>query len=94
MDLASALLNMGAVFLITYIDPVTLLDPYYRDLVNDFMILVLLVSWMRFFTYFLVIKTISKLILTLIHMILDTISFMFIICCCILILTSVFTTLF
>ena len=81
-DFFSAIFNMAAVFLITYIDPEILTIAYYRDWVNNFMIFVLCVSWLRFFTYFLVIKMISKLLLTLVHMILDTISFMFIIICC------------
>jgi fucose 4-O-acetylase-like acetyltransferase len=58
------------------------------------MILVLCVSWLRFFVYFLVVRNISKLILTLLAMIGDTLSFMFIVSCFILIMASVFTTLY
>jgi hypothetical protein len=58
------------------------------------MIFVLVISWLRFFTYFLVVRTISKLILTLLAMVGDTLSFMFIVCCFILIMASIFTTLF
>ena len=58
------------------------------------MILVLCVSWLRFFVYFLVVRNVSKLILTLIAMIGDTVSFMFIVCCFILIMASIFTTLY
>ena len=56
--------------------------------------MVLLISWLRFFAYFLVIRNISKLSLTLIAMIGDTLNFMFIMGCWILIMGSVFTTLF
>jgi hypothetical protein len=58
------------------------------------MIFVLCICWLRFFTYFLVIRDISKLLLILIAMIGDTIAFMFIVCCFILIMSSVFTTLY
>jgi Ion transport protein len=58
------------------------------------MIFVLCICWLRFFTYFLVIRDISKLLLILIAMIGDTMAFMFIVCCFILIVSSVFTTLY
>jgi len=70
------------------------LDPNTKDSVDYFMIVVLGISWLRFFVYFLVVRTISKLLLTLIAMIGDTLSFMFIVCCFILIMASVFTTLY
>lgn len=56
--------------------------------------MVLCVSWLRFFLYFLVVRKISKLLLTLTSMIKDTMYFMLIVFCFILIMTSVFTTLY
>ena len=58
------------------------------------MILVLVVTWLRFFVYFLVMRNISKLLLTLSAMVGDTLSFMFLVVCFILIMASVFTTLY
>jgi hypothetical protein len=58
------------------------------------MIFVLCLSWLRFFVYFLVVRPISKLLLTLIAMIDDTLSFIFIFSCYLLIAASVFTTLY
>jgi hypothetical protein len=58
------------------------------------MIFVLCLCWLRFFTYFLVIRDISKLLLILVAMIGDTLAFMFIMCCFILIMSSIFTTLY
>jgi hypothetical protein len=58
------------------------------------MIFVLSICWLRFFTYFLVIRDISKLLLILVAMIGDTMAFMFIVCCFILIMSSIFTTLY
>jgi hypothetical protein len=94
MDTLSALLNIAAVFLIKSISPEQLLDPNTKDSVDYFMIFVLCISWLRFFCYFLVVRVISKLLLTLLAMISDTLSFMFIVCCFILIMASIFTTLY
>lgn len=58
------------------------------------MIVIVIMSWIRFFSYFLIIKSISKLLMTLVRMIQDTVSFMFIVCCFLLISSSIFTTLF
>src|SRR5207248_2616315 len=93
MDFISATFNIGAVFLIHYMKPENYIG-HDKSYVDYFMIFVLSISWLRFFTYFLVIKPISKLLLTLIAMVKDTVSFMFIICCFILIMASIYTTLF
>jgi hypothetical protein len=87
-------LNTGAVILIRYVKPEDFLDNSKKDYIDYFMIVVLCISWLRFFVYFLVIKPLSKLMLTLIAMIVDTLSFMFIIGCFIMIMASVYTTLF
>lgn len=65
-----------------------------KDIVDYFMIFVLCICWLRFFTYFLVIRDISKLLLILVAMVGDTLAFMFIMCCFILIMSSIFTTLY
>lgn len=65
-----------------------------KDYIDYFMIFVLCISWLRFFAYFLVVRSISKLLLTLMAMVGDTLSFMFIVSCFILIMASIFTTLY
>lgn len=94
MDTLNGLLNIFAIFLIRGIVPEDYLNPHTKDMYDYYMILVLCVSWIRFFVYFLVARDISKLLLTLIAMIADTLSFLFIVCCFILIMASVFTTLY
>ena len=79
---------------ISKIDPRELLNPTYKSIVDYFMIVVLAISWIRFFFYFLVVRSISKLLLTLIAMIQATTAFMFIVFCFILIMASVFTALY
>ena len=94
MDSLSAFLNIIAVQMVERIPPSIYLNPQYKDLIDYFMIIVLIISWLRFFVYFLVIRDISKLVLTLLAMIGDTVSFMFITSCFILIMASIFTTLY
>lgn len=94
MDTVSAILNILAVFVIQYVPPSTYLISSRKDFVDYFMIFVLCMSWLRFFTYFLVVRPISKLLLILVAMIIDTLSFMFIVACFILIMASIFTTLY
>jgi hypothetical protein len=80
--------------LINQVDPAVFLNPKMKDLIDYFMLLVLTVSWLRFFSYYLVVRSISKLLLTLIEMIGDTLSFLFIVSCFILIMSSIFATLY
>ena len=94
LDTMSAVLIFGAVFLMKYVNPNDLLDPNKKEWIDYFMIFVLCISWLRFFFYFLVVKQISTLLLTLISMVWDTLSFLFIICCFLVIMASIFTTLF
>lgn len=58
------------------------------------MILVLIISWFRFFSYFLVVSHISKLTITLFRMIKEAVAFMIIVCSYMLLMTAVFGTLF
>ena len=58
------------------------------------MIAVVIVSWLRFFGYFLVIRSISKLLSTLIKMLFDAISFILIMSSYLLLMGTIFTTLF
>ena len=66
-----------------------------KKLVYDIIIIVVvIVGWLRFFGYFLVIRRISKLIMTLVKMLSDTLSFIFLFSCYLILVTTVFTTLF
>jgi len=98
LDTTCAVLNIVAVYLISNSSPEIFLpsNPYpnNKDFVDYFMILVLVVTWLRFFAYFLVVRQISKMLLTLISMITDTVSFLFIFSCFVVLMASVFTTLY
>jgi hypothetical protein len=94
LDSLNGFLNVFAIYLINTIDPGTYIIAKNKDMIDYYMIAVLCISWLRFFSYFLVVRNISKLLLTLIEMIADTVSFLFIVCCFILIMASIFTTLY
>ena len=54
----------------------------------------MVVSWFRFFGYFLMIRSISKLVMTLIKILYETLNFIFIVVCWLLLMATVFTMLF
>ena len=58
------------------------------------MLLVLVIPSPRFFLYYLLEKKISKPLLTLVEMVGDTLSFLLLIFCYILVQASIFTTLY
>ena len=94
MDTISAIMNIGAVVIIQKVPNDMFLVNHNKDYIDYFMIFVLCISWLRFFSYFLVVRSIAKLLLTLIAMIADTLSFLFLVACFLLIMASIFTTLY
>lgn len=85
---------MGSVFLVYYAPNAWYLKRDFKDYLDYFMILVMVISWFRFFIYFLLEKAISQLLLTLIEMIGNTLSFICLMFCYILVQASIFTTLY
>lgn len=71
-----------------------MLNPTMKNNFDYMMIFVLILSWIRFFIYFLVIRDISKMLLTIWEMLADTVSFIFIVVCYFVVTASVFTTLY
>ena len=65
-----------------------------KDLVDYYMILVLVAGWLWFFFYFLIMEKISILLLTLFKMIGDALSFIMIMLSFFLFVASIFTTLY
>lgn len=58
------------------------------------MILVLIVNWLRFFSYFLVIDTIARLTITLFNMIYEAVYYIILFFSYFLLMTTIFTILF
>jgi hypothetical protein len=72
----------------------SILDEDKKTTLDYYVICVVIVSWLRFFGYFLVIRSISKLLSTLIKMVFDAVSFVLIMSSYLLLMGTVFTTLF
>jgi len=94
MDTICGIMNLAAIYIITYSPNEKFLDRGFKDYLDYFMLFVMVVSWARFFLYFLLEKSISRLLLTLVEMVGDTVSFLSLIGCYFLVQASIFTTLF
>ena len=93
LDASSAIFNLVAFNVVGNVTPDQILTTTDKQRLDYYVITIVLLSWFRFFAYFLIIKNISKLLMTLWRMIKETMSFMFIVCCYLMIMSSVFTTL-
>ena len=94
MDTLCGSMNIIAVVTIRTIKPEALLNTVNKEILDYFMILVLCICYLRFFTYFLVMQNLAKLLLILVAMLADTIAFLFILFSFIIIMSSIFTTLY
>lgn len=77
-----------------YLTPEGILTPETKQTTDYYVVAVVIFAWLRLFSFFLVIRPISKLLMTLIRMLRDTMSFMFIVTCYLLLAASFFSTLF
>jgi len=94
IDLLTAFLSLIAFLLAKGMTEEDIFNKGKKERIDIFMIFVMVVTWLRFFSYFLLIHQVSKLIMTLIKMIQDTMSFLFIALCYLLLASTVFATLF
>ena len=94
MDTIWGVVNLAAIYIISLSPNDRYLDRGFKDYLDYFMLFVMIVSWARFFLFFLLEKSISKLLLTLVEMVGDTLSFLLLIGWYILVQASIFTTLF
>ena len=94
IDLVCSLFNIICFNIIGKTKPESIIDPAKKETLDYYVIAVVIVSWLRFFGYFLVIRSISKLLSTLIKMLFDAISFVLIMTSYLLLMGTIFTTLF
>lgn len=94
IDLLCSFFNIICFNVIGKTKPETIIDPDKKMTLDYYVIAVVIVSWLRFFGYFLVIQSISKLLSTLIKMVFDAVSFVLIMSSYLLMMGTVFTTLF
>jgi hypothetical protein len=94
MDAIMALMYILAVNIVASFDYLFFMDDDKKDYLDYFMIFVLIISWLRFFFYFLIIRDISKLLLTIVAMVGDTLNFLIFVTCYLFLMASIFTTLY
>jgi hypothetical protein len=94
MDIICAFMNIIAFNIIGEASPEIIVDYDQKSVLDYYVILILVFSWLRFFAYFLIVEKISVLIMTLLRMLYDALAFVFIFICYLCIATTIFTTIF
>mgnify|MGYP006977524615 CR=1 FL=1 len=88
-----AISSSGVFWYITHIlDYKVMLNEAAKNNVDILVALVMALTWGRFFMYFLVVQNISKMLLTLVKMMVDVLPFAFILICYIIFATQWFST--
>lgn len=93
-DIACGIINLVVFNSIGNSAPERFLNPLDNRTLDYYMIVVLIISWLRFFSYFLVMTHISKITLTLFMMLRETLYFLLVLGSYMLLMTTVFATLF
>lgn len=94
IDAVTAIMNLACFNMIGNISPQVIIDPGQKKTIDYYVIFVVLLSWLRFFSYFLVVKPISKLLMIMKSIVINTMSFNFIVLAFVLMMMSVEFTLF
>lgn len=94
IDFICSAFNIICFNVIGSVTPSQIIDPLQKQKLDYYVIAVVVVSWFRFFGYFLMIRSISKLVMTLIKILYETLNFIFIVICWLLLMATVFTMLF
>ena len=94
IDFICSFFNIICFNVIGSVTPNQIIDPLQKQNLDYYVIAVVVVSWFRFFGYFLMIRNISKLVMTLIKILYETLYFIFIVVCWLLLMATVFTMLF
>jgi hypothetical protein len=93
-DIMAGVVNIGAFMIIGNATPASIYNENEKRFYDYYIIVVLIISWIRFFSYFLVVDTIGKITITLLRMIQETAYFLFIVISYFLLMATIFTTLF
>lgn len=94
IDFISAALNLFCFNVIGSVSVDQILSVSQKQVLDYYVICVTVVSWMRFFSYFFLVRIVSKMLHTLKKMLSDTMSFIFLICCYFLVMSTTFMLLF
>lgn len=94
LDIISSICTLTVFLIVVRSTPEQILDTAYKQNL-DYMVMVLnMIQYFRFFSFFLMISEMSKMILTFIAMVRDTISFMYLVFGYLFLMACVFTTMF
>lgn len=93
LDTCNAIFNTICFALFTVLKP-DLSNRETKEIFNWIQVVSILVTWARFLSFFLVIDSISKLMLTIVKMIVNAMTFMFVTACYIFVMMPVFQLLF
>ncbi|CDW72703.1 UNKNOWN [Stylonychia lemnae] len=94
IDLITAVCNTFCLYITGFVTPRNILDRLKKQNLDFYVCAVVTVTWIRFFAYFLIIKKVSKLLITLVTMIFNTMSFFFMFVCYMIIAASIFNMRF
>lgn len=94
LDLISAVATLICFPLILQASPTDLIDPDKKSILDYIILMLHLLQWTRFYMFFLMISELSKMLLTFIAMVIDTIAFMFLVGAYLIIVSAIFTTMF
>ncbi len=94
IDLLCSFFNIVCFNVIGSVKPIQIIDPLQKENLDYYVIAVVIVGWIRFFGYFLMVRNISKLIMTLVRILYETFSFIFIVLSYLTIMSTIFTMLF
>ena len=94
IDTLSAVLTLVGFPIILSFPPEEIVKKEVKDMLDYIMLILIFFQWFRFYQFFLMISELSKMILTFVSMIIDTIAFMFLVASYLILSTAIFTTVF
>ena len=93
-DIFAAVYTMITFTVIVAKPPVDYLEADSKDYYDYLVSGLIVIQWLRFYVFFLMIKELSQMILTFIKMVIDTLAFLLLTICYLIIVAAIFTTLF
>jgi hypothetical protein len=93
-DIVVSIVNLAGIAFLSKMTAYDLVENGNKYLYNYTVVVVSVVTWFRFFVFYLIIPRLSKLIITLIQIIEDTLSFTFLMSLVLIIFGTAFTTRF
>ena len=93
-DIVTALITLLGFLYIIQSPPVDFVTKEKKDMLDYLMLVMIMCNWGRFYLFFLMISELSKMLLTFIAMVIDTMAFMFIVASYLIVVSAIFTTVF